>query len=110
MYCRHAYIKARELGHISKIESNAILELNRWELERDGEIQTRFFANFLNVDENGFRVFFSELEFKNGSFYSECYLVQATKFEGVENVIPLFQKANLMLPKNSIIQLTWSDE
>jgi len=110
MYRRHAYIKARELGHISKIESNAILELNRWELERDGEIQTRFFANFLNVDENGFRVFFSELEFKNGSFYSECYLVQATKFEGVENVIPLFQKANLMLPKNSIIQLTWSDE
>ena len=110
MYRRHAYIKARKLDDVSKIVSNAKLELNRWELERDGEIQTRFFANFLNIVENEFRVFFSELESKNGSFYSECYLVQATKFEGVENVIPLFQKANLMLPKNSIIQLTWVDE
>ena len=110
MYRRHAYIKARKLDDVSKIVSNTKLELNRWELERDGEIQTRFFANFLNIVENEFRVFFSELEYKNGSFYSECYLVQATKFEGVENVIPLFQKANLMLPKNSIIQLTWLDE
>lgn len=109
-YRRYAFIKAQELSDISKIETNTKLELNRWELERDGEIQTRFFANFLNVDENGFQVVFSELESKKGSFYSECYLVQPTKNEGIQNVIPLFQKANLILPKNSIIQLSWLDE
>ena len=46
MYRRHAYIKARKLDDVSKIVSNAKLELNRLELERDGEIQTRFLPTF----------------------------------------------------------------
>lgn len=109
-YRRLAYLKAQSVDKISAIGPSTKIELIKWQLEVNQDSEVRYLAHFLDTKDQECRVLFSEIENKENETYVESYLTLDTKYEGVQDVRPTYQKANLLLPKNSILHLTDIDE